>query len=88
MTYFMQLGLILASEFGDVPNDFIIDNVNCGGRENALLSCKYSKHHNCGVKEGAGVVCLEPFSKCIFRSARTVEFDENYLHFGTVILTF
>ena len=68
----MQFGLFLESEFGDVPNNFIIDNVQCGGSENALLSCKYSKYHNCGVKEGAGVVCSDTISKYLFRSIATV----------------
>ena len=68
----MQFGLFLESEFGDVPNNFIIDNVQCGGSENALLGCKYSKYHNCGVKEGAGVVCSDTISKYLFRSIATV----------------
>ena len=68
----MQFGLFLESEFGDVPNNFIIDNVQCGGSENALLDCKYSKYHNCGVKEGAGVVCSDTISKYLFRSIATV----------------
>ena len=68
----MQFGLFLESEFGDVPNNFIIDNVQCGGSENALVGCKYSKYHNCGVKEGAGVVCSDTISKYLFRSIATV----------------
>ena len=68
----MQFGLFLESEFGDVPNNFIIDNVQCGGSENALLGCKYSKYHNCGVKEGAGVVSSDTISKYLFRSIATV----------------
>ena len=68
----MKFGLILGSEFGDVPNNFIISNVNCGGSENALLGCKYSKSHNCGVREGAGVVCPDTISKYLFKSFATV----------------
>ena len=59
----MHFGLFLGSEFGDVPNNFIINNVYCGGSENALLGCKYSKYPNCGVKQGAGVVCPDTISK-------------------------
>ena len=68
----MQFGLFLGSEFGDVANNFIINNVNCGGSENALLGCKYSNYHNCGVKEGAGVVCPDTISKYLFKSIATV----------------
>ena len=73
----MQFGLFLGSEFGDVANNFIITNVNCDGSENALLGCKYSKYHNCGVKEGAGAVCPDTISKYLFKSIPTVQFDEN-----------
>ena len=40
-----------------------MDNVNCGGGENTLWDCTYIKHDNCGVGEGAGVVCSDPFRK-------------------------
>ena len=49
-----------------------MDNVNCHGSENALSDCKYFKYHNCGVKEGAGVVCPDPISKYQFRFIATV----------------
>lgn len=65
-----------------------MDDVNCGGNENTLWDCHHYKYDNCGVTEGAGVVCSDPFSKWKFRSIRTVLFDENYLYLGTVILTF
>ena len=55
-----------------MPNNFIINSVNCGGNENALLGCKYFKYRNCGVKEGAGVVCPDTISKYLFRSNATV----------------
>ena len=60
-----------------MPNNFIINNVNCGGSENALLGCKYSKSQNCGVKEGAGVVCPDTICKYLFSPIITVWFDEN-----------
>ena len=66
----MKFCLFLGGEFGDVPNNFIITNVNCRGSENALLGCQYSKY-NCGVKEGAGVVCSDAISKYLFRSITT-----------------
>ena len=72
----MEFGFFSGSEFGDVANNFIINNVNCRGSENALLSCQYSKYHNCGVKEGAGVVCSDTISKYLFRSIATVQFDK------------
>ena len=55
-----------------MPNNFIINNVICGGSENALLGCKYSKYHNCGVKEGAGVVCPDTICKYLLRPVVTV----------------
>ena len=48
-----------------------MDNVNCHGNENAL-DCKNFKYHNCGVKEGAGVVCPDPISKYRFMFYATV----------------
>ena len=48
-----------------------MDDVTCGGSENVLWDCKYSKNDNCGVKEGAGVICSDPFSKFRFKSITT-----------------
>ena len=73
----MQFDLFLGSQFGDVLNNFIINNVNCGGGENALLGCKYSRYHNCGVKKGAGVICSDTISKYLFRSVANASFEEN-----------
>ena len=69
-----------------MPDDFIMDDVNCGGSKNTLLDCDYTKYDNCGPTEGAGVVCSDPLSKCRVRSITTILFDENYLHLGTVIV--
>ena len=55
-----------------MPYNFIINSVNCGGSENALMACKYSKYHDCGVKEGAGVVCPDTISKYLFKSIAIV----------------
>ena len=49
-----------------------MDNVNWNGSENVLWNCKYFKYHNCGVKEGAGVVCPDPISKYRFMFYATV----------------
>ena len=68
----MQFGLFLDSEFGDVPDNFQMDDVDCGGSENTLWDCHYTKYDNCGPTEGAGVVCSDPFRKCRFRSITTV----------------
>ena len=51
-----------------MSDNFIIYNVNCDGSENTLWDCKYGA---CGVNEGAGVKCSDPFGKCRFSSIAT-----------------
>ena len=63
--------IISDSEFGKVPDSFIMDDVDCGGSEKILWDCRYNKHDNCGSGEGAGIVCSDPFRKCRFRSIIT-----------------
>ena len=48
-----------ASYFGNVPDVFAMDEVNCGGSEATLQECDYRDHtqENCGTHEGAGVKC-------------------------------
>ena len=67
----MQFGLFLESEFGDVTDEFQMDDADCIGIENTLLDCKHTKRDNCNAKEGAGVVCSDPFRKCRARSITT-----------------
>ena len=55
-----------------MPDYFTMDDVNCDGSENTLWDCHHEKLDNCNYREGAGVVGSDPFSKCIFRSRRTV----------------
>ena len=46
------------SEFGSVPNTFILDEVACKGTENSLFECQFITKDDCGSHEGAGVVCI------------------------------
>ena len=48
-----------------------MDDVYCRGSENTLWDCNYTSYDDCGTTEGAGVVCSDPFRKCIFRSFAT-----------------
>ena len=34
-----------------------MDDVQCSGTETALSHCSYTRNHNCGHCEDAGVVC-------------------------------
>ena len=43
--------------YGDVPNDFGMDDLNCTGKELNIRKCPHHKCDDCGSKEGAGVVC-------------------------------
>ena len=45
------------SAFGQVTNDFAMDNVECNGNETSIQECTYLPEDNCGPGEGAGVVC-------------------------------
>ena len=55
-----------------MPDNFIMDDVNCDGTENTLLDCDYNRYDDCSPTEGAGVVCSEPYCECRFRSITTV----------------
>ena len=46
------------SEFGDVAENFIMDDVICNGDEGHIIQCPHSGSHNCDVYEGAGVRCV------------------------------
>ena len=45
------------SAFGQVTDDFAMDNVECNGNEESIQDCTYLPEDNCGPGEGAGVVC-------------------------------
>merc|ERR1719187_2696909 len=44
--------------FGAVGRaDFAMDDVKCNGTEKHLFKCPHNKREDCGMREGAGVVC-------------------------------
>ena len=45
------------SHFGNVSNNFAMDDVKCTGREASILECPHSRVDDCGFHEGAGVIC-------------------------------
>ena len=45
------------SRFGSVEDNFIMDNVKCGGEEQFLFDCEYKSEDDCSEGEGAGVIC-------------------------------
>ena len=45
------------SRFGEVGDDFSMDDVQCRGNETSLLQCEHETEDNCGGGEAAGVVC-------------------------------
>ena len=45
------------SNFGSVPDNFILDDFFCKGTENSLFECRFNTKDNCGTHQGAGVVC-------------------------------
>jgi len=47
------------SNFGAVVDNFIMDDVDCNGNEDNIWLCDYSTQENCGVLEGAGVICFD-----------------------------
>ena len=60
--FFRQLGFddgvaISYSKFGYVEPNFVMDDVHCKGDEEKIQDCSYTKNHNCGATEAAGVEC-------------------------------
>ena len=49
------------SAYGDVEDNFIMDDVVCNGTEASLDECMYNSEDNCGEREGAGVICYGNF---------------------------
>eukprot|EP00092_Neocalanus_flemingeri_P048739 GFUD01055735.1.p1 GENE.GFUD01055735.1~~GFUD01055735.1.p1 ORF type:complete len:314 (+),score=60.96 GFUD01055735.1:108-944(+) len=47
----------IRSKFGNVPENFIMDNVKCLGTEASLLECPHFSMGDCLEHEGAGVTC-------------------------------
>ena len=51
------------SHFGQVSDDFAMDEVKCEGTEEKLLDCDYDSKEDCGKKEGLGVICTPKIKK-------------------------
>ena len=45
------------SHYGEVPDNFAMDDVACAGTERTLQSCRHKTVDNCDTTEGSGVVC-------------------------------
>ena len=45
------------SRFGNVEDNFIMDNVACKGTEDSLEDCRYRGIDDCKGTEAAGVIC-------------------------------
>jgi len=43
-----------------VPDNFVMDDAKCSGKEVRLEDCEHNARDNCGTNEGAGVVCRAP----------------------------
>lgn len=53
-----------SSTFGVVPNNFIMDEVDCTGSEASVWDCGFATPNNCSSSDGAGVRCSnEPYKK-------------------------
>ena len=45
------------SYFGQVSNEFGMDEVQCTGNEDSIFDCPHQTTENCGGSEGLGVIC-------------------------------
>jgi len=45
------------SFFGNVSQDFVMDNVRCNGSEKDIRDCPHKTRSDCGEHEAAGVIC-------------------------------
>jgi len=61
------------SYFGEVEDNFILDDVHCVGDEADIRDCPHSDSENCGTMEGAGVICNDAFGIWI---GGLIDFDE------------
>ncbi len=60
MGYLRAQDFTTGSKFGIVPPNFSFDNVVCSGNEALLEDCAHLKEdYDCGIDEGAGVICTE-----------------------------
>merc|ERR1719328_599892 len=63
------------SAFGQVDDDFVMDDVKCGGDESNIFACIFASQHNCGGHEGAGVRCEEKPSNNYYGSTTTTRYE-------------
>ena len=47
----------IKSYFGQVSNEFGMDEVQCTGNEASIFDCPHQTTDNCGGSEGLGVIC-------------------------------
>lgn len=45
------------SEYGRVQDNYIMDDVECVGRETNIFNCEHEDEAECGATEAAGVIC-------------------------------
>jgi len=63
------------SAFGQVDDDFVMDDVKCGGDESNIFSCIFESQHNCLGGEGAGVRCEQKPSNNNYGSTTTTRYE-------------
>ena len=68
-----------SSRFGRVPDNFVMDDVKCSGRELRLEDCRHNKRDNCGTREGAGVVCFTTTTTTTSATTTTTRPEERNL---------
>ena len=65
------------SQFGTVPSVFFMDDVLCQGNEASILDCPhYASGGDCGVNDGAGVICSAGKTHHFQTTVRYVSFKE------------
>ena len=59
----------VSAYFGEGSGLILVDNVNCGGSESSIFSCRHYifSEHDCDHHEDAGVVCYGGSSQGIVR---------------------
>ena len=65
------------SRFGEVGEDFSMDEVACRGDETSLLQCGHETEDDCGGGEAAGVVCYSRGKTPDYNSLETHFYSNN-----------